>query len=118
MADKQTLEAALLARRNDPRALRGAITIVKGAPRLVFGVVGEHKRFSVDISGDEVKLVDDPRREVEAEAPESAPEAEPAGEDTPEGSGGQDTGGNQGEAANKAPNPEQQKSGGKRGKKK
>ena len=78
---KQTLQDALSARRNDPRALRGAISMVGGKPRIVFGVVGDHRRFSVDIDGDDLKLVDDPRAD-EAEAPaEPAEEApEPAAE--------------------------------------
>ncbi len=76
---KQTLEAALLARRSDPRALRGAITIVKGKPRIVFGVVGEHGRFSVDVKGNKMTLCDDPC----AEAPELA-EDDAADEQEPE----------------------------------
>jgi hypothetical protein len=48
---KQTLEAALRARGNDPRALRGAILLTQGKPRIVFGVVGEHRRFSVEVHG-------------------------------------------------------------------
>ena len=70
---KQTLQNALSARRNDPRALRGAISMVGGKPRIVFGVVGDHRRFSVDIDGNDLKLVDDPRAD-EAEATEEAPE--------------------------------------------
>lgn len=73
---KQTLQDALSARRDDPRALRGAISMVGGKPRIVFGVVGQHGRFSVDVDGDDLKLVDDPRAdEVEAPA-ESAEEAQ------------------------------------------
>jgi len=78
---KQTLQNALSARRDDPRALRGAISMVGDKPRIVFGVVGDHRRFSVDIDGDDLKLVDDPRAD-EAETPaETAEEApEPAAE--------------------------------------
>lgn len=97
---KQTLEAALLARRDDPRGLRGAISIVKGKPRIVFGVVGEHRRFSVDVKGDEIVLVDDPRADDEAEAensPEGAPDGADGG-DTPEKDDDPaETAGNQGE---------------------
>lgn len=92
MADKkQTLEAALLARRDDPRALRGAITIVKGKPRIVFGVVGDHGRFSVDVKGNKMTLCDDPCVEatepaedeaVDTQEPETgSEEAEAAPED-------------------------------------
>lgn len=83
----QTLESALLARRDDPRALRGAITFVCGKPRIVFGVVGDHRRFSVDVVGDKITVADDPRGAAERAEQEaqSAPEAEkldePATED-------------------------------------
>ena len=82
---KQTLEAALLARRDDPRALRGAITVVHGKPRIVFGVVGDHRRFSLDVVGDEISLADDPRAEGEFEEepnddPEDAKSEEPSEE--------------------------------------
>lgn len=83
---KQTLEAALLARREDPRALRGAISIVKGKPRIVFGVVGDHRRFSVDVDGDDIALVDDPRGDEAEEAAEQVEEA-PEGDPAPEGDG-------------------------------
>jgi hypothetical protein len=71
---KITLEAALLARRDDPRALRGAITIVKGKPRIVFGVVGDHPRFSLDVNGNKIKVFDDPRG-TDTDADEPAPDA-------------------------------------------
>lgn len=62
MADKnQTFESVLAARRNDPRALRGAIILVNGKPRLVFGVVGNHKRFSIEVNGNDFTVCDDPR---------------------------------------------------------
>lgn len=78
---KQTLEAALRARGNDPRALRGAILLTQGKPRIVFGVVGDHRRFSVEVHGDELKLVDDPRAGNAEEATEQAedgPDPDPA----------------------------------------
>lgn len=84
---KQTLEAALLARRDDPRALRGAITFVRGKPRIVFGVVGDHRRFSVDVVGDKITVADDPREaaevaEVETQSePEAEKPEEPAAEE-------------------------------------
>lgn len=73
---KQTLEEILLARREDPRAMRGALTIVKGVPHITFGVVGEHRRFSLAVKGDDFDLVADPRPE-----PEDEPEAEGEGLD-------------------------------------
>lgn len=81
----ETLQAALLARSNDPRALRGAITIVSGMPRIVFGVVGDHRRFSVDIDGNELKLVDDPRADEAGVSAEATTEAD-ASAATPEAS--------------------------------
>jgi hypothetical protein len=107
---KQTLEAALRARGNDPRALRGAILLTQGKPRIVFGVVGEHRRFSVEVHGDELKLVDDPRADDAEEAAEQAedgpatdlapaPAVEPATE--PEGGAEQAEDGDGGEGADK-----------------
>lgn len=99
---KETLESVLKARRDDPRALRGAISMVGGKPRIVFGVVGDHRRFSVDIDGDDLKLVDDPRAdEAEAvaepaeEAPEPAAEADAPAEpdEQPEAAAEQPEGG-------------------------
>lgn len=58
---EQTLETVLRARGDDPRALRGAILITQGGLRIVFGAVGDHRRFSVAVHGDELNLVDDPR---------------------------------------------------------
>jgi len=64
---KPTLEDFLLDRREDPRALRGAITFAGGKPQIVFGVVGDHKRFSLSVNGDVIELVDDPRDGAKAE---------------------------------------------------
>ena len=63
---QKTLETILKARRNDPRALRGAITFNSGKPCLTFGVVGDHNRFSVEVSGNKLKVVDDPRPKKES----------------------------------------------------
>ena len=93
MPKRETLEAALLARRADPRALRGALTFVKGKPRLTFGVVGEHKRLSIEVHGNDLVVVDDPRSDVAGEVDEA-----PAGDGSEgQGSDAAETGGNQGE---------------------
>jgi hypothetical protein len=75
MAKKPTLQEALEARRSDPRAIRGAVQFVGGKPRITLGVVGEHKRISIEVDGDKLKLVDDPNAaapEKDADAPEKA----------------------------------------------
>lgn len=77
---KTTLEAALLARRDDPRALRGAITFLGGKPSIVFGVVGDHRRFSIAIEGNKMTLTDDPR-------PKTAPKPENKGDGGDQGEG-------------------------------
>jgi hypothetical protein len=59
---KDTIQDLIMARQDDPRALRGAIVIVHGKPRLTFGAVGNHRRVSVEINGNSVKLADDPRK--------------------------------------------------------
>ena len=74
MAKKSTLQDALESRRSDPRAVRGAVQFVGGKPRITLGVVGEHKRISIEVDGDKLKLVDDPnaKAEKDADAPEKA----------------------------------------------
>lgn len=64
---KQTLEEALLSRRADPRALRGALTFAGGKPQITFGVVGTIPRFSLVVSGDKITIQNDPRQEAEAD---------------------------------------------------
>ena len=61
---KQTLQGALEARRDDPRAIRGAVQFVGGKPRITLGVVGNHKRISIEVDGDKLKLVDDPNADT------------------------------------------------------
>lgn len=61
---KQTLQDALEARRDDPRAIRGAVQFVGGKPRITLGVVGNHKRISIEVDGDKLKLVDDPNADA------------------------------------------------------
>lgn len=68
---KTTLEEALRARRADGRALRGSIIMAGNTPQIVFGAVGEHRRFSLKITGDDLELGDDPRDA--APAPEKLP---------------------------------------------
>lgn len=68
---KATLEDVLRARMGNTRALRGAIIIQAGKPVIVFGAIGEHRRFSVTVDGDEMTLNDDPREDEAEDAPES-----------------------------------------------
>lgn len=75
---KPTLADVLAARQSDPRALRGAITVVGGKTRLVFPAVGEFGRFSVVVSGSTLKTEDDPRDALAADAPASDGETETA----------------------------------------
>jgi hypothetical protein len=74
MSKTETLEKALMGRRADPRALRGAITFAGGKPQLTFGVVGDHRRFSVTVNGNKLELNDDPRVDPADEAAETQPE--------------------------------------------
>lgn len=77
MSKTETLEKALMGRRADPRALRGAITFAGGKPQLTFGVVGDHRRFSVTVNGNKLELNDDPRvdpAEIATDAAETPPE--------------------------------------------
>ena len=81
---KETLEAALRARYDDSRALRGAIAIVKGKPRIVFGVVGDHRRFSAEVVGNKITLIDDPCANSDPET-DKAPEESEIPDEKPKG---------------------------------
>ena len=72
MAKKTTLEEELRSRCDDPRAMRGALAIVGNKPCIIFGVIADHRRFSVEVTGNKLDLLDDPRVDTEgSHAPEA-----------------------------------------------
>ena len=49
--DPASLEAALLARAADPRAMRAGLVVHAGRPAIVFHAVGDHPRVEIPIRG-------------------------------------------------------------------
>ena len=81
MAKKVTLQDALEARRSNPLAIRGAVQFVGGKPRITLGVVGEHKRISIEVDGDKMELVDDPNAAAPKKDADTPKKATTGGED-------------------------------------
>lgn len=80
---KNTLEQALMARTADPRAMRGTITLNGGKLMLTFGAVGQNRRLSIAVDGDDLSIADDPRVEADEAEPDTA-DAAPAEKAVPD----------------------------------
>ncbi len=83
MSDEQkeaeTLEAILRARFSDPRALVAALSISANRVLLTFGAVGDNRRVTLQVVGDEVAPPSHFAPAAEVASPdEPAPQAEPA----------------------------------------
>lgn len=63
MSDKPTLQEVLAARQRDPRALRGAIGVRGNRLFITFGEVGENPRFALEVTDNDVSVINDPRGE-------------------------------------------------------
>ena len=98
-----TLAEALAARRADPRAMTGALSIVGGVARITFGAVGRIPRTVIEVDGDEMSIATDPR----PAGTDFGPETGDAVASTPVGAGPRGLTTKIGSSAHRAATPEQ-----------
>lgn len=98
-----TLAEALAARRADPRAMTGALSIVGGVARITFGAVGRIPRAVIEVDGDDMNVSVDPR----PAGTDFGPDTGDAAPSTPVGAGPRGLTTKVGTSAHRAATPEQ-----------
>jgi 6-phosphogluconolactonase/glucosamine-6-phosphate isomerase/deaminase len=71
----KTLQAALKARQDDPRALRATLSLTGGRTHIILPAVGRHARTVIAVSGDTITLVDDRPVQTESAAQDKVQDA-------------------------------------------
>jgi hypothetical protein len=71
----KTLQAALKARQDDPRALRATLSLTGGRTHIILPAVGRHARTVIAVSGDEITCVDDRPVQTESAAQDKVQDA-------------------------------------------